>query len=805
MSISSRWPGQPWLLAARALRRRPAYALTSILVLAAGIGAAATLFSILDTVLLQPLPFPHANRLVLVLEANPAKRQNASLISPANLADWNRKTQAFTAIAGEYAENDTDTSGAEPLRIQAIRVSPGYFHVMGMAPLLGRWFTQAEEGPAPAPGAAVISYAFWSRRYHRSPNLLDHALILAGVRYPIVGVMPKDFTSSPVDAWLPAQLPPFLQRLRDARFYTGIGRLRPGVTRAQGQADLDRVQAQLGAKYPATDGGWSAQVGSLKEFLVGSSRATLWAIFAGVMLLLALAIANIAGLTLAQLQSRSRELAIRSALGGSRVQVAATILREALLLSLAAAALGGGLAWAGVRAAAHLAPGTIPRMAELMFDPRGWAFAVALSAIAAVAFGLGPAWAATQPRLAQLLASLNAGAPGGRRRLQRALVIAQLALTVLLAAGAGLLLRSFYNLSHVDGGFDAANAFTFHIGAAWNEDRGKIGALQVALIHALRAQPGVVAAGFTNFLPASNATLQFQIQLAGMAGGEGGTYSVGERTVTAGYLQALRVPLLAGRWCRPLRNSGLNGAAEGLVNAAFVRTYMHGESVVGRAFHMANEPGAGASRIVGVVGDVRENSLAEAATPFLYLCLPAGSWPDPNYLVRTAGDPGATMAGLRPLVDRIAPGRAVFGLQRLSTRLGASLAQPQLEARFLSLFAAFGLILAALGLYSLISLLVAAERRELGVRLALGATPRHIAAVVLASTARLLAWGAAAGLALVWAADRLLASLLYGVRPLDPLNLAAAVAAMALVAGVAAWLPAHRAANLDPLTALRVE
>jgi putative ABC transport system permease protein len=209
---------KPWLLAARTLRRRPAYALTAILVLAVGIGAAATLFSIVDTVLLQPLPFPHANRLVLVLEANPAKRQNASLISPANLADWNRMSQAFTAIAGEYAENDTDTSGAEPLRLQAVRVSPGYFRVMGMPPLLGRTFTRVEQGAAPAPGAAVISYAFWTRRYHRSPDVLDQALILAGARYPIVGVMPRNFTSSPIDAWLPAQLPAFLQNMRDARF-----------------------------------------------------------------------------------------------------------------------------------------------------------------------------------------------------------------------------------------------------------------------------------------------------------------------------------------------------------------------------------------------------------------------------------------------------------------------------------------------------------------------------------------------------------------------------------------------------------
>ena len=794
---------KPWLHAFRALRHRPLYASATVLVLALGIGATATLFAVVDTVLLKPLPYPNSDRLVLVLEANPAKHQNESLISPANLQDWQQKNSAFAALAGEYAENDTDTSGAEPERLAGMRVSPDFFRVMGTPPLLGRAFTPDEEKPVLGPGPVVISYGLWTRRYARSPNVLSQHLVLAGFRYDIVGVMPKDFTSSALDIWLPARLPDFLMRMRQARFYTGIGRMKPGVTIAQAQADLARVQAQLGQQYPSSDAGWSAQVSSLKTFMVGKASTTLWAIFAAVMVLLLLAVANIAGLTLAELQNRGRELAIRAAIGASRAQVVATVMREAILLAAAGALAGGALAWAGVRGIVALAPASLPRLAELQFDPRGWLFAVAISALAALGFGLGPAIAATRPRLATLLASLNAGAPGGRRLLQRGLVVGQLALTVLLVAGAGLLLRSFYNLEHVGAGFDSDHVFTFHVGAAWNEDRAKIGVMQNALLTQLEAVPGVTAAGFANFLPASDASLQYQVKIAGAAASDSqATYSVGERSISPGYLASLRTPLVAGHDCPALTRPG--GAA--LVNQSFVSTFMSGQSVIGRDFHFAQDPpNTPASQIIGIVGDVRENNLNAAPTPFIYVCLHGGDWPDPEYVVRTAGDPAAAMAAVRGVVAGVAPGRAVFGLDRLQNVIGASLEQPRLDARFLSLFAGFALLLAAVGLYSLMSLLVAGRRRELGVRIALGAKPSQVAGLVLASTGRLLAAGIVAGLALTWAAARGLESLLFGVHPLDAATLAAALALLALIALAATLIPARRAASTDPLAALRAD
>ncbi|MGH9418167.1 MAG: ADOP family duplicated permease [Terriglobales bacterium] len=799
-----------WRLALRGLARRPAYAATAVIVLALGIGATATLFSVVNTVLLRPLPFPASGQLALVLAANPAKRQNASLVSPAEVADWNRMNQAFVpglGITGLYGENDTDTSGSMPQRLAAVRVLPGFFGVYGMPALRGRTFIPAEDATT-GPGAAVISYGYWTRRYGRSLSALGQHLVLGGVAYTIVGVMPADFTSSATEAWLPAKLPQSLLSVREARFLTCIGRLRAGVTLAAAQADLGRIQAQQGRKYTA-ERGWSAQVSSLKTNLVGDDSAALWIVFGATLLLLLLAVANIAGLTLAQLQGRRRELAIRTALGGSARQVAAGVLRECLWLAAIGAAGGGALAWAGVRAIAGLAPGTLPRMAELSFDGRGWAFAVVVSALAAAAFGLLPALGATRPRqgrLAGLLVSLNAGAPGGRRRAQHGLVVAQFALTVLLVAAAGLLWRSYYNLNHVTAGFEPGNVLTFHIGAAWNENRTQVGAMQHRVLDQLDHLPGVVAAGFTNFLPASDATLQYQILLQGLAGpAQNGAFSAGERSVSPGYFASLKVPIVAGGDCpaMPIMTDA-EVAGTALVNESFVRTYLRGQAAVGREWKVAQDgPTAPWSRIVGVVGDVRENSLAEAPTPFIYACIPAGGWPDPNYVVRTAGGAGPTLAALRGLVAKSAPGRALFGVEPLTQLLAAGLAQPQLEADCLAMFAGFALLLAAVGLYGLISLMVLAQRRELGVRLALGARPSQLARTVLAGAARLVGWGAAAGLLLTWAAGHALRAVLYGISPFDGATLTAAVAVLAAIALLAAWLPARRAAATDPLVALK--
>ncbi|HLW75531.1 MAG TPA: ABC transporter permease, partial [Bryobacteraceae bacterium] len=541
-----------WMIAWRTLARRPGYSLTALLMLILGIGATSTLFSVVDTILLKPLPYPNADRLVTVYEASPATNNPSSLIAPVRLEEWNRLNRSFDTIAGLYTENVTDTSGAEPERLAGRRVSPRYFEVYGTPPMLGRTFAPNEEvfgGPL----TAVISYGFWTRRYARDPRAIGKRLTIGGAGCTIVGVMPSQFSAPSVDVWLPAQSNPQLMTIRNARFYNGVGRMKPGVSIAQARADLASVERGLAAEYPATDKGWSALVDDLKEMRVGDYRRTLLLVFGAVALLMLIAIANIAGLTTAQLQQREREMAIRSSIGASRPQVIATVMREVLLLAALGAAFGGAVAYLGVELFAKLFA-DLPRVPELAFDWRALGFTALASIAAAAIFGLIPAIQATRADLAPMLAESARGVAGGRRRWQQSLVVAQLALTVLLLSSAGLLLRTYYNLSHVDTGFDASNVVTFHVGAAWNEDRHKIGLLQERLIADIGRLPGVEAAGIVNLLPALGATQTYQMQLEGVARTEETAAStVGQRGVSAGYLQALKYPLLAGEWCPALK------------------------------------------------------------------------------------------------------------------------------------------------------------------------------------------------------------------------------------------------------------
>src|SRR5579864_4976982 len=623
-----------WQIALRTLLRRPGYSLLAIPMLVLGIGATTALFSVVNTILLKPLPYPNADRLVSLLEASPSRSKKESLIAPVRLEDWNRMNRTFDAIAGFYSENVTDTSGPEPQRLASRRVSPRFFTVLGSKPLIGRTFSPPEEifgGPA----AAVISYGLWTRSFGQDASSIGKRLVLGGKGYTIVGVMPKEFAAGPIDAWLPAQLAPYIFRIRENRFMTGVGRMRPGVTIEQAQADLARIGRDLGEQFPQTDKDWSAIVGDLKEQRVGGHRRALLVMFAAVALLLLIAVANIAGLTLAQLHQREREMAIRSSVGASRWHVVATVMREVLLIAAAGAAGGAALAASLLRVVAKNFT-ELPRMAELGFDWRALAFAASASLLASIIFGIVPAIQATRADLAPVLAESSRSVSIGRRGLQRGLVIAQLAVTVLLLASAGLLLRTYYNLTRVDTGFSAANVITFHVGAAWDEDRTHVGQLQQQIIGELQRLPGVESAGFTSFLPSTGATLNFPIALEGVADArEKGTFLVGQRNITSGYFQTLHVPLVTGQWCPPLEPFVFNRANKSMVNRRFVELYAKNQNVVGRhfAYTQSSLPNAPMNEIVGVVGDMREDGLNLAPAPYVYDCPTAGSWPDPEYVV----------------------------------------------------------------------------------------------------------------------------------------------------------------------------
>jgi putative ABC transport system permease protein len=788
-----------WRQTWRSLTRRPAYLAAIVLTLGCGTGIMTAVFSLVDTVLLKPLPYPNADQLVTVYESSPGARERTSLIAPGRLEDWQRLNRSFVALSASYADSVTDTSGDEPQRLDGRRVTPRYFAVYGTPPIAGRTFSDTEEAST-GPGAAVISERFWVRRFNRNPAAVGHALSIGGRQYPIVGVMPSTFMAGTIDLWLPAQVTPWLLEQRNARFVNGIGRMRPGVTFAAAAADLAAVQQGLAKQFPKTDEGWSAELRPLKQARIGEARNGLVVVFAAVASLWLMALANIAGLMLAQVHRRQRELVLRAALGASRTRVMGTVIREGVLLGAAGALVGAGIAF-GLTSVMTSTLTKTPRINELTMDWRALGFALAASLIAVAAFSLAPAIAATRRGVNHTLAG-QSRAMTRRHGMQKLLVVSQVALSVLLVGSATLLVRSYYNLTHVETGFDASDVITFQIGARWDEDRARIGQFQTQLLERLEQLPHVSDAGTTNFLPASGATLRYQVSVDGIAGpNPDGSVTVGTRMISGGYLRAIRAPLVAGEWCPPA-SSDPKAPLNAMLNRQFVERHAEGQNVVGRTLRMSSFNAT--FRITGIVGDLSDDSHATAPVPYVYTCPQPGAWPDPKYVARTT-DARAFVADLRRIVRELDPSRAIFDVRALQEVMDSTLDQPRLDAAVLGLFAGAAIALAAIGLYGLFTLVVSESVREIAVRLAIGAAPRQVMRLVMTGAARLLLGGIVIGIALTAAADRLLRGVLFGVSPLDLSALTAAALVIAVVSSLAVFAPALRASRVAPIEALRGE
>ncbi|MEO6223857.1 MAG: ADOP family duplicated permease, partial [Vicinamibacterales bacterium] len=783
------------------LTRRPLFTLAVTATLAFGIGTSTTLFSVVETVLLRPLPYPDGDRLVTIFEASPSAPDKPGLIAPARLADWNRLSSMFVAVSGSFSDSLTETSADAPERLEARRVSPGYFAVFGASPLLGRTLQDAEDQFG-GPRAVVISEAFWNRRFARDPRVMDRSLIISGEPHRIVGVMPRAFASAAIDLWLPAQVPPSLMQVRNARFVSGVGRLKAGVSIDRARLDIERVQRSLGEAFPATDKGWSALIADMKESRVGDRRLALWLVFGAVGLVWLVGIANVAGLVLVDAQRRTRELAVRAALGASRARVIGVVAHEVLAMALGGAALGVFIASGLVRLVPTMFD-TMPRLAELAIDWRAMLFAGCTAVLTALLCGIVPAVQATQRGFMSTLRSTGRSPTTASHAAQRWLVGFQVALGVVLCSSAALLASSYYELSHVDPGFSTDGVVTFHVGARWDEDRAHVGHMQVDLLSALQQVPGVTAAGMVNFLPAPGGSLRYQVSVDGLGGEDSsGLYTVGGRMISTGYLRALQAPLLAGSWCPAFRYD-FNQPRSAIINQQFVDRYAKGQSLVGRTLRVGGVGGSPLT-IAGVVGDMAEDGPQIDRMPFVYTCDSAGSWPDPNYVVRT-DDAAAMMGRVRNLVGGIDPSRAVFGLRALDDVVDGAIAEPRRNATLVAGFASAALLLCALGLYALFARLVAESRREIGVRLALGARPAQIVRLVLTDASRLLLAGVAAGVVLSVATYQMLKSVLFGVGPFDAVALAGAAAVLSVVSFVAILVPACRASRLMPTEALRAD
>jgi putative ABC transport system permease protein len=778
----------------RGFRRRRGTAAAIVATLAICIGANAAIFSIVDALLLKPLPYPDPDSVVAVHETNLRQHEADGLVAPVRVADWARASRSFVAIAGCYFENMTDTSAPLPERVEAMRVSPGFLGLFGTTPLIGRVFTADEERQV-AP-VAVVSEAFWMRRFNRDPQAVGRHLELGPRSYTIVGVMPASFRAPDATTEVWAPMPPLTQS-REARILATFGRLQPGVGPAAAQAELAAIQLDLGRTYPETDAGWGARVTPLKEEQVGAVRRSLWLLFGAVALVLVAACGNVACLLLADATRRSHEISVRLALGSGRTMLVRHLCAEGVLLAGCGAALGLLVAAQGMQFIRAAAP-QLPRLAEVGFNARIVGFTIALAAATTVLFSLVPALQATGVDVADRLALGGRGATAGRMALQRALVAAQVALAVVLLTAAGLLVRSFDRLQRVSPGFSAANVLAFRISAQWSERPQAVAARQLRTLERLRAVPGVTAAAIGTVLPAGATFTPEEFTIVGRPAAE--ARFAERRGVSAEYFRALQVPLLQGESCRD-DPSALQPSAV-LVNRRFAERFFGSTNPIGHQIASQSRM-ARPTEIVGVVGDVRERGLASEAGPMIYFCGLLPYWPDPRYLVRIDDPRRISMSAIREAVREIEPSRAVYAARPLEEFLADSIAQPRLNAILLSLFAWTTLLLAAMGLYGVLSQAVASRRREIGIRMALGARPARIVASVAAHAAVVTAAGLGVGIASAAALARLMAGFVFDLAPTDPLTFAAAPALLAIVAAVAAIVPARRAAAVDPMSALR--
>jgi putative ABC transport system permease protein len=784
-----------WRVAVRSVLRRRGLALAIVLTLTLGIGANAAIFSAIDAVLLRPLPYPASDRLVSLYEANASRRQSTGLVAPVRLEEWQRDNRSFDGLAGCYFENLSDTTGPLPERVVAMRISPRFFTVLGTAAALGRTPSPDEErfgGPA----IAVLSDALWRARFNADPSIIGRVLVLGDQRRTVIGVMPASFRYPQADteAWIPAQMSAGLMADREARFFTAVGRLKPGVTLEAARDDLDAIQTRAAQQFPQHDKGWKTGVVSLKEEQIGGVRRSLWLLFGAVLLVLIAACGNIACLLLADASRREHEMAVRFAIGASRRVVVRQLLLEGLVLAIAGSLLGLVVANFGIRAL-RAAATRLPRATELTLDWRIVVFTLSLAVVTTLLFALVPALRATRRDVSERLAHGGRTQVGTSQLLQRVLVAAQVTLAIVLLVGAGLLLRSFVRLQQVSLGFEPDRVLTFRMSARWAEPPEAVVNRQLRTLQRLTAMPGVRGAALNRALPAGADWPPSEITIVGRDTGD--HYFTSIRQVSADYFKTLQIPLLQGRTCRD--EAQVNRRNEVLVNRTFADRFFPNDNpithqIADHSYH---------AEIVGIVGDVHERGLMRDVEPVIYNCGLMSYWPDPFYLVRIDSAGAVTAAALRDALHEIEPRRSVYAITTLRETLSESVSEPRLNTVLLTLFAITALLLAAIGLHGMLAQFVSQRRREIGLRIALGAQPADVLAQVLRHGVGVVALGIIVGLGGALLLARFMSTLVFGISPRDPVTFVIVPLVLALIAAIATLVPARRAVRVDPMRALR--
>jgi predicted permease len=803
---------QNFKYALRRLRNNPGFTIVAVLTLALGIGANSAMFSIVNAVLLRPLPYRDPQRLVLLSEHWPQFPRLS--LSYLNYRDWRDQSHLFEAVAAVRNNVMTMTGISEAERLPTQNVTANLFDMLGVKPELGRGFSEAEDKPG-GPPVVLISHGLWQRHFSSSPSVLGQSIILDNQSYSIIGVMPAGFEVLQQAPNVIIPLEPWARTLPDDRsWHPGIlpiARLKSDVSLQQARSEIAVIARRLEKQYPETNTDVSSLVDLMQDQIVQNVRPALLVLVGAVGVVLLIACANVANLMLIRAAGRRREMAVCAALGARRSDIIRQLLAESVLLVVVGGALGLALAWVTMPLVVRLAGDSLPRSNSVSVDLWVLLFTLVVAVLAGILFGLAPARYAWRVDLREALNETNRGGSGRVvLRTRAVLVVSEIALAMLLLVGAGLLFKSFERLSQVSPGFSADHILVANIvrSPTYSDPNVRLSFFD-RLLDQISALPGVRAAGAVSVLPVTGTGVALHFNIQGRPPNSPQQFTISSyREVSAGYLKTMGVPLIAGRWTEDRDREQAPSVV--VINSTFARTYFSNQSPLGQHIQLGSmpDPSIPWMQIVGVVADVKQ-SLASESTAEMYLpyrqadsLLPVFAL---SLVVRTAGDPMAQANSVRALVRGIDANQPITGIQSMEGNVAQSIAEPRFRTVLLAIFAGIALVLAAVGIFGVMSYSVAQRTRELGLRIALGSSRSRVLQLVLAHGLRLTVVGVVIGLAATFLLTHYVSSMLFNVPPYDPMTLVGVVAILFVISLCACYLPARRATLVDAMVALREE
>jgi putative ABC transport system permease protein len=791
----------------RMLRKSPGFTLIAVAVLALGIASTTAIFSVVDTVLLHPLPYPDANRILSVRESYTSTGERFSS-SPANYLDWQAQNHVFSYMAASRGAPVNLTDGERPERVRGVMTSTDFFPLFGVPPILGRTLLPEDNRPG-NDHVVVLGSGLWKRRFGSDPALVGKNIMLNGEPYTVVGVMPASFNPDDYgELWLPSAwgVPahPLLpnqdpRSMRDRHYIDTWARLKPGVTLRQARDEMAAIAARLEKQYPDSNKDAGVSLIGMQDWLVGDIRPTLLLLLVAVTFVLLIGCANVANLLLARATGRTREVSIRAALGASRLRVIRQLLTESVLLALMGGVAGILLAAWCLPVLLAMSPPDIRDFTAIGVNRHVLEFSIVVSVLSGILFGLAPALHASRGNLNEYLKEGERGSTGGHGKTRSVLVVAEVALSLILLAGSGLLVKSFVRLMEVNPGFDSSHLLVFNVGLPTSSTASQQDDFYHQVVERLQALPGVQSAGAASRVPLSGGNSDRSFELPGSSK----EYDADIRVSTPMYFRTMGIPLLKGR---ALSEQDVHSSVlVAVINEELAREIFPGQDPIGK-YIVKFEAFDGPIQIVGVVGNVRHEDLETAPRPEIYFSFGQAHWPSAFMVVRSkTSDPLALATAAQNAVASVDKDVPVANLRSMQDMLARSVLRRKFAMLLLSIFAGLAMLLAAIGLYGVMSYTVSQRTHEIGIRMALGAQKEDVLKLVVGQGMRLAVLGVVVGMVVSMALTRLMSSLLFGVSPRDPLTFTVVAALLAGVALFANYIPARRAAKVDPMVALRYE